>query len=291
MTAPRTMTDDDLHSALTALGADVSWPAPRDLAPAILARIELLPVPARPRTWWLVNLLRPRGSGGRTLRRSLVLAVLALLAAVALATAFGIGVPGIRILFGPVASPTPTLPAPTPTTPPSPGVSASPGGSSSSGATSSPTATDDPTLGRAVTLAEARSGAGFAVLTPAATGFDTPTAIHLLGTPPTARVSLSFGDHGAVTEFVGSADPLGFQKMIGGGTTVESLSLNGQPAYWISGAPHDLTILYVDGTGSPVWETTTVIGNVLVWQAGEVTLRLVTPHGRAEAVALADSMR
>ena len=285
MTAFRTMTDNELESALGALGREVAWPAAPDVVPAVLARIERMPVPARPRFGWPANLLRPGGGGARTLRRSLVLAVLALLAAVVLATAFGIGVPGIRILFGPVASPTPTLPASTPAASPAPGGSPSPGG------LVSPTASDDPALGRPVTLAEARSGAGFAVLMPTTTGFETPTAVHLLGVPPVARVSLSYGDRGTVTEFIGSADPRGFEKMLGNGTTVESLSLNGQPAYWISGAPHEVLISYTDGGGNPVWESFIVTGNVLVWQDGQVTLRLVTPAGRPDAVALAGSMR
>lgn len=291
MNAFRTMTDDELGSALEALGREVSWPATRDVAPAVIARVERMRVPERPRYPWLASLRGPGGGASRTLGRSLVLAALALLAVVALATAFGIGVPGIRIFFGPVASPSPTLPASTPGATAATAATAAPGGSPSPSGTLGPSATDDPALGRRVSLDEARSGAGFGVLTPTNAGFAHPDAVHLLGAPPIARVALSYGDRGSVTEFIGAADPLGFEKMIGSGTTVESLTLNGHAAFWISGAPHELFIYYRDGSGSPVWDSMIVTGNVLVWQAGEVTLRFVTPLGRAEAVAVADSMR
>src|SRR5207247_3800571 len=127
--------------------------------------------------------------------RSLVIAIVALLAIAAAVAAIGLGVPGIRIELRPLA----TQPALT--------ASASPG--SPSIASSAPTAEigADIKLGPIVTLEEARQTAGFKVLVPAVPGYRGPTEVHLLGNPPIARVSLVYDDQTMVTEFVGSADP------------------------------------------------------------------------------------
>ena len=287
------MTDDQLERALADLGNVVAWPPTGDLSQAVMARLG--PAPTRPWRARLGRLVRG-GAGERpAVRRGLVLAILVLLATVAIASAVALGVPGIRIFFGPVATPTTTPAASQAASPTSTLVSSAPSASGSAptgaGPSAIPGGTDDPALGRLVTLEEARAGAGFGVVLPTATGFESPDAIHLLGVPPVARISLSYGDRASVTEFVGSADPDGFQKIVGNGTTVEPLTINGKPAYWISGDPHEIIILYRDGAGRSIWESAIVSGNVLIWQDGEVTLRLVTPLSRAAAISFAESMR
>ena len=284
----RTMTDEQLERALGDLGNAVAWPTTRDLSVTVMARITSAPIPARSWRARLAGLARWTTGERPPVRRSLVLAVLVLLAAVAIVSAVALGVPGIRIFFGPVATPgttaTPALGSPAPTARGSGQAGASPSAPSSAGV-------DDPALGRLVSLDEARSTAGFHVLLPGAAGFETPDAVHLLGAPPVARVSLTYGDRASLTEFVGSADPDGFQKIVGHGTTVEPLTIGGQGAFWITGAPHELMIFYRDGAGGSVWESTIVTGNVLIWQDGEVTLRLVTALGEADAISFAQSMR
>ena len=300
MSELRSMTDDELGRALGELAGAIAWPQAPGLVAAVGDRIVANQATRRP---WRSLLERAIGLPGvassrdalrgstlhrSTLRRSLILALVLVLAVVALATAFGIGVPGIRIFFAPVVNPTTPAQTSPASTVPSGSPLVSPGTSVALGASASP---DDPTLGRLVTLDDARTRAGFGVLTPSRPGFEAPVAVHLLGEPPVARVTLSYGDRGSLTEFVGSADPEGFQKLIGGGTTVEALTLNGKPAYWISGAPHELVVLYQDATGVPTWESIVVDGDVLIWQDGDVTLRLSTSIGRTEAIAVAGSMR
>jgi hypothetical protein len=292
MTARRPLTNDDLERALVDLGSAIAWPATRDLWPAVLVRIAGTPVPAHGRDL-RASLDRLAGTAGsigrRPIRRSLIVALVVLLAAAAIATAFGIGVPGIRIFFGPVSTVSPPGTSPPATSPPATAGTAAT--SSPQPTVALPTASSDPPLGQVVSLLEARSSAGFPVLVPTLPTFGDPATVLLAGQPPLARVSLSYGPGGLITEFVGSADPNGFQKMVGSGTTVEPLTINGAAAYWITGAPHELIVLYRDGNGNEDWETMRVEGNVHVWQAGSITLRLETPLGRVDAVRIAGSMR
>jgi hypothetical protein len=297
------LTDLDLEAALGDLGRALEWPSTPDLVDAVTARI----IGASAGAGRASPLSRWRGLarawiGGRPLRRGLVLAIVALLAIATVAAALGIGVPGIRILF----APTPTASAT---------VSFAPSGSEPPATPSPPMApTPLPTepgfdLGRPVSLADARAGAGFGVLVPTPPALGTPDQVWLSGDPPLARVSLVYGSSASVptpslvpgatgatgesllTEFLGSVDPNGFQKTVGPGTTVEPLTLGGASAYWISGAPHQLAVLYRAVDGSETFETTRVVGNVLIWQVGAVTLRLETTLGRTDALMVADSVR
>ena len=50
-------------------------------------------------------------------------------------------------------------------------------------------------------------------------------------------------------------------------------------------------LMFLDPDGQTRWQDVTVTGNVLVWQAGSVTLRLETPLDQAGAIAVATSLR
>jgi hypothetical protein len=208
--------------------------------------------------------------------------VVTLLVLAAIAGAIGLGVPGIRIILGPGSTPTvaPTTPAP----------------GSSAGAVGTPTPTPSPTtrpvapgleLGRLVNLDEARTAAGFAVLVPIGADLPEPS-VFVSGTPPLTRISLSFGDRGLLTQFLGEANPEGFQKILEPGTRLEVLTINGKNAYWITGGVHALR--YTVGDGRDRWEETRITGNVLIWQAGEITLRFETTRDRTFAERVAGSM-
>ena len=104
--------DADLEAALRDLGANLAWPSATaapdapDVASIVRSRIEAAAVlpPAR------------RGWTWRPARRALVLALVAVLAIAAVASAIGFGLPGLRLIFGgPSLSPPPTL---APTAPP-----------------------------------------------------------------------------------------------------------------------------------------------------------------------------
>jgi hypothetical protein len=63
----------------------------------------------------------------------------------------------------------------------------------------------------------------------------------------------------------------------------------GQPGYWFSGEPHFFT--YLDATGQFRDEQTRLAGNTLIWQRGDLTLRIEGQITRQEALAIAESMR
>ena len=122
----RAYPDAELIDALRALAPQIAWPDATppaggpDLASGVRARIDAIPpIGLRPTVrsgrWWL-----PAGARiPRSARRALLIAVVLLVALAALAGAAGLGLPGLRLLFGGGSvSPPPSL---EPNRSPSPG--------------------------------------------------------------------------------------------------------------------------------------------------------------------------
>lgn len=285
----RRFDDAELIQRLGALSGEIAWPAAPDLAPRVAAAIEAGPVRGAATTG-IFDRLRELIGGGtlpggrRIARRSLLIALVALLALVVAVAAIGLGVPGIRIDLRQLPTPTPGPTAGTP------GPSAS-----TAGATSGPTARPTPPdqeLGPIVSLDQARAGTGFGLILPTAPGFEAPTEVHLIGAQPFTRVALWYAPQRALlTEFLGQIQPDAFQKIVGGGTTVAPVKIGQADGWWIAGAPHELMLMFLDPDGQTRWQDVTVTGNVMVWQAGSVTLRLETPLDQAAAIAVATSVR
>ena len=83
---------------------------------------------------------------------------------------------------------------------------------------------------------------------------------------------------------------LGFsKKFISPRTSIEPLLVNGHDGLWLSGAPH--VVMYFDSSGRGYAKHVRIAGNTLVWARGTVTLRIEGPLTRAEALALAGSIR
>jgi hypothetical protein len=281
--------DLELGAALAELGSAIAFPpASPDFADRVVARIAPAPVRRTPLarlggsfSGILGGIFGPISGpiGDRPLRRALALAVILLLLLAVVAAAIGLGVPGVRILLAPGTTPAASATAV---------ASSGPGGSTGG---RSPTTEPSGQLakGRPVSLEEARAAAGFGVLVPSDPAFANPDGVFLDGAAPLARVTFSYGTDGLLTEFIGEADPEAFQKIVGGGTTVEALRIDGRLSYWITGEPHEL--LYRIPGGGDRWEEIVVQGNVLLWQRGPVTLRLETPRSRADSVRVAESTR
>jgi hypothetical protein len=263
----------DLDAALADLGASLRFPPTPDLAAAVTARLEQAegPAPALP---------RPRPRRWRRL-------ALAAMAAVLLAAAVLVASPGTREAVARRLGLR--------------GVGIELGGTPPTTATTRPGDRLDLGLGERVTLAEARGRVGFPVLVPGAPGLGRPDAVFVnRAVPPGGRVDLvyrarpglpasSFTDAGLlVTEFRGRPDELFLKKMTGGGL-VEEVTVAGGPGYFFSGEPHAFT--YVDATGVYREERTRLAGNTLIWERGDLTLRLEGELSKAEAVRIAESMR
>jgi hypothetical protein len=275
----------DLEEALADLAASLEFPPTPDLAGAVAARLDQAPArrPAAParRRGRLAGLA---GLAGRSGRRRLAVAGLAaaLLAAAVLVASPGtreavarrLGLRGVGVELG---------------GPPPPTVTTRPGERLDLG------------LGERVSLEQARRRVGFPVLVPGADGFRQPAAVFVnQAVPPGGRVDLvyrarpglpasPFTDVGLlVTEFRGHPTPE-FLKKVATFGLVEEVTVGGEPGYWFSGEPHFFS--YRDAAGNLRDEQTRLAGNTLVWQRGELTLRIEGELSRQEALRIAESMR
>jgi hypothetical protein len=91
-----------------------------------------------------------------------------------------------------------------------------------------------------------------------------------------------------ITEFRGQPTPEFLKKVTRMGV-VEAVTVGGEPGYWFSGEPHFFT--YQDASGALREEQTRLAGNTLIWQRGDLTLRLEGEIPRDEAIRIAESMR
>jgi hypothetical protein len=151
-------------------------------------------------------------------------------------------------------------------------------------------------LGEPVTLEQARRR--FPVLVPEAVG--DPDAVYLTE-DPSVRVDLVYrarpglpasSNTGAgllVTEFHSVAEPL-IEKTVGMGSSVERLTVGGDPAFFISGADHGFAHIQRGSTGA--FEPQRLAGNtLLVDRSDGVLLRVEGELSRDEAVRIAESAR
>lgn len=249
----------DLHAELSALS--VEWPPTPDLVDGVLARIEPgVAAPRRRRRAW---------------RPALAYGLAAILTAFGLTMAVSpdarsavlewLGLQGVA-----VERREPVAPSPSP-------------GTLGSGLG----------LGTPVTLAEAREHSPFLRL-PAAPGLREPDAIYV----GRAAVSLVYGERAGypragttgaallVQEFPARVGPF-IQKSIGQGADLEQLSVDGAPAYFITGA-HGFAYETADGVD---FEDQRLAGNtLLVERADGLLLRVEGEVSRDQAVAVARSV-
>jgi hypothetical protein len=136
-------------------------------------------------------------------------------------------------------------------------------------------------LGQRIPLSQARHAATFKALLPAG-----PAVAYVAQDVPGGRVSLLVGRR-LIIEFRGTGVPFVF-KLVGPGTHVRMLRVNGGPGVYLSGAPHELLVEELNG--ETVVQRVRVAGNVLVWQQGPVTLRIEGTHTLGQALALARSL-
>jgi hypothetical protein len=294
-----TLPDDELAQALRDLARSVAFPSSvgtgadaADLAARVRQRIELSPPrrSIRDRLGWPIG--RPvTDAGGRPARRALVIAIVVLLVLAAVAGAVGLGLPGLRIIFGEGPSPRPSASA-------APTASAS----VSSPPASSPPASTPPLgasldLGTAMPFAEVERLAGFDLLLPTDPHLGPPDAAFIereraalvwasrADLPDTEATGVGL----VLSEFRGEVYDGYFEKILGSDTVLTKVTVGGSAGYWISGSPH--FFMYVDPQGATQSEDRRVVGDVLLWTRGDLTFRLETSLGMAAAVKLADSLR
>ena len=271
----------ELHTALFDLARAVEFPPTPDISARVRERIARERAPATRR--WLPSVAWPRSA---PVRRSALLAGLAILVLAGVVVAAAVGIPGIRIIFLP-GSDAPDAPSPVPTvaTPARP--------------------TPDPlgvglALGERVTLEEALERISFPALVPTSPGLSSPDAVYVSRSSAGGRLSLVYrarpglpearttGVGLLITEFDGRINREGMEKLVDEGTTVEEVEVDGADGYWLEGATH----VFVDlGTGREFEDDRVrLAGNVLMWDADGVSLRLEADVSRDVALTIARSM-
>jgi hypothetical protein len=219
--------------------------------------------------------------------------MIALLALAAIAGAIGLGLPGLRFIFGPApVSPPPSV---EPNRSPAPAASGSPRASASTalGAPGSSMA-----LGERVELADLDARAGFHVRWPSDPAVGPPDAAYVddltggqvtlvWAATPDLPETLEPGVGLLFSQFQGTTDAGFFNKAVDGGTSVEPVMVAGRRGYWLSGDPH---IFFWEGANGFVDDTRRWVGDTLLWSDGDVTFRLETSLGRDAAILLAESL-
>jgi hypothetical protein len=271
------MPDNQLERALVEIGARLEEPPPVDLASAVGRRLRSGQASPRRR----VLVFRPRPAfGGLTRWRTVAVAAAAVIVLVAGVLVFSpgareavagwLGLRGVRIEVTP--QPPPGRP------------SLSPGPA--------------PNLGPRVSLAEAERQVGFEVLLPSLAEVGRPDEIHVQPLFISDQVFLVYrarpglpaadatGVGLLVSEFRARLDEDFYKKISAGPASVEFVMVRGEPGYWIEGL-HEVS--YLDRNGVPVQDSTRIAGNVLLWERGDITLRLESALSLQEALRIARS--
>jgi hypothetical protein len=158
-----------------------------------------------------------------------------------------------------------------------------------------------PGVGAAVSLTEASHLVGFDVLVPRLATLAAPRAVYV-GHPPVGGEALLVYPPGPqlpatnlasigllLAEFRGQVEGGFFAKVLPEGSRLESVTVNGQPGYWIEGPLHEFFYRNADGTYDQA--TVRLAGNTLLWTAGNLTLRLESALTKQQALNIAASVR
>lgn len=264
--------DRELEEALRDAGTRLAYPVAADLGPRIRARLAQ----RRGQSYWAA-LWSPR----LAVVPALATAILLVLATLVFQPAGAQALEGLRglVIFRTAETPSPTV---------RPAASATP----------SPTG-GGALIGTRVVASvdEASREVGFAVVVPAALG--TPDEVRVSVSAQAAQAFLVYGPRPdlpasaqtgiglLVTEVKGSFDQAFLGKLIGPGTKVDQLAIEGSSAVWIEGLHQ---FFYRAPSGSVVTDTTRLSGNVLVWNKGDLLVRIEADIPRDRVVAIAASM-
>lgn len=246
-----------LESMLRSLGDSIDWPAPpADLSARVVARIESEPRPARHSGW--------RRLAVATTAAVVVTGLLVLSPSARQAVADLFGADGIRI--GLTSGPAPTVGA-------------------------------ELNLGAPIDLGDIGEVVDFPVRAPTGDDPGPPDGVYLsddgqitLVWSGNERLPAAGDTDVALLLTQSKSEDLRYfaEKVVGVDTEVLTLSVEGQPALWIEGAPHTLTL--VDADGTRIEETTRLAANVLLWEAGGISHRLETTGDLQSALSIVEKL-
>jgi hypothetical protein len=259
-----------VEARLLAAAEAAEWPPTPDLRAAVQARVEAVTPDLRGPVLERIAGTRPVPPA-RTIRRPLLrglaLALLAVVALAGVATALGYRLPGLDIVF---VDTVPTAP---------------PAGTSLD-------------LGSPIPIGEALAGERPRVLLPAA--LPAPDTAWVAGAGDRRIVTLAWraepgqptlenSDLSLVLMAVPGTSDGGFLvKGLGDETSVDDVSIDGEPGWWISGDVHEIRFLRPDGEAGLL--PTRLAGDTLVFAHEGTLYRLETAFGRDATIAIAESL-
>jgi hypothetical protein len=141
-------------------------------------------------------------------------------------------------------------------------------------------------LGTRVPLDAARAKLGFAPLLPS--GLGDPT-VYYEPFPPGGQLGLAYRGGILMTEVQGRLQTQFLAKFLPPGTAADRLAIDGEPALWIHGSPHQYA--YADRTGQIRTDSVRTAGDVLLWRRRGVLVRIEGARSKQRAVAIARSAR
>ena len=156
-------------------------------------------------------------------------------------------------------------------------------------------------LGDPTTLADVRSKVSWHVAVPASLGAPDEVYVQLPPDGPAqGEVSLVYktradiktsGQTGVavlITEANGQVKAEFFGKMLGSDATLEDVTVNGHPGYWISGKPHGF--FFTDANGNFRDETFRLATNTLIFDDNGTIVRIEGGLTKAQALTIATSL-
>jgi hypothetical protein len=164
--------------------------------------------------------------------------------------------------------------------------------------------TPDPTgqrllLGDATTIDAAVPELTYQPFLPPST-LGTPDTVYLLEPPVGGQLSYVYltrpgmpavpqtGVAVLISQFRGDTNESFIAKQLGDQTSLAVVDVNGEPGFWIEGAPH--VFAYEDASGEFQQESLRLAANVLIWESDGITLRIESALSLDESLAIADSM-
>ncbi len=262
----------ELERELRGLARTVEYPPPVDLGPAVLRVIGSENAPRRRLVDRLFPTLRWRVAFAGAAVVLLALSILSFspTARNAVADLLGLRGVGIRVTESPVPS------APAPTGPLSGYMD----------------------VGEHVSLSEARDAVDFEIRLPAEPRLGRPDEIYLSDDLEGGRITSFFragpglpeiyqtGAGALLTQFRGELDRNTVGKLVNTDTTIDRVEVGGHRGLWLEG--DHLFYLY-RSDGMVIEETVRMSDSALLWQEGDITLRLESGLSKREALRLARS--
>lgn len=146
-------------------------------------------------------------------------------------------------------------------------------------------------LGARTSFVAATRAAGFEPLVPKGR----PDAVYLARTDAGVRVTLVYGEVSKprlmLSEFRGTGTAKFVQKLASGGTKVESVTVDGAPGLWLSGAPHAVYFAKPGEFDTVYIDEPFLAGNTLVWERPRgITFRIEADLSKHDALRLAESL-